>query len=209
MRVWREQRGWNTRELAERVGTSRQNIENLEADAVDQPRYLPALAKLMGYATVEELIELKMPPDVVNVPAFIVSEERVHYDTPHSDQAPQAQSLSYPNIRIPGKPMRWGELMMLPELPDLFEVVLEDDAMAPVFPAGTVIKFRKGGDAKFGDRVLLQDRTGQFHFREYTQNFDGEPFEGLATGRGFRSILPRQHGATVVAVKAGHYVEGS
>lgn len=200
VRAWREERGWSPRELGERVGTSRQNIENLEADAVDQPRYLPSLARLMGYNTVEELLALMDPPSPwVPTTVPVAANWREH----------EAQTLSYPKVRIPLRPLKWGELKMLADLPDSFEVVLEDDAMAPEFPAGTVIRFRKGEDAKFGDRVLLRDRTGELHFREYTQNFEGEPFEGTATGRGFRNILPRQHGATVVAVKVGHYVEGS
>lgn len=62
VKEWREARQWNTRELAKAIGTSRQNIENLEADAVDVPRYLPKLARLMGYESSDDLRELKAPP---------------------------------------------------------------------------------------------------------------------------------------------------
>lgn len=205
VRAWREARGWSPRELGDRVGTSRQNIENLEADAVDQPRYLPTLAKVMGYATVEELLALKEPPAALD--------SQGNYVTIASGSLkvsePQAQSLSYPQLRIPQKPMSWGELKMLAELPDLFEVVLDDDAMAPEFPAGTVIKFRRGDSAKFGDRVLLRDGKRGLHLREYTQALDAAGWFGKATGRGFADVLPGEHGAAVVAVKIGHYVEGS
>lgn len=45
-------RNWTTKELAQRVGTSRQNIENLENGTVGIPRtYLAALAKVMGTTT--------------------------------------------------------------------------------------------------------------------------------------------------------------
>lgn len=204
VRAWREARGLNARELAEKVGgkTVRQDIENLESRAEIKliPIWLPRLSRLMGYTTVEELLALKEPP-AEEGPTFLGADFVL--------REPEAQLLSQLRFRLPTKPMSWGDLKMKNELDDVFEVLLEDDAMAPDFPAGTVIKFRKGDNAKFGDRVLLRDRTGEFHFREFAQNFDGEPFEGLATGRGFRSILPRQHGATVVAIKAGHYVEGS
>lgn len=50
----------STAKLAELVGTSRQNIENLEAGEVEQPRYLPSLAKVMGQ-TVEELLDPAVP----------------------------------------------------------------------------------------------------------------------------------------------------
>lgn len=41
------QRDWSVKELAERVGTSRQNIENLEAGHVTIPSYIVALADVM------------------------------------------------------------------------------------------------------------------------------------------------------------------
>ena len=62
VKQWREAQGLNTRELADAVGTSRQNIENLEANAVDQPRYLPKLARVMGYTSTDELLALREPP---------------------------------------------------------------------------------------------------------------------------------------------------
>ena len=200
VREWRERAKLSPAALGRLVDTSRQNIENLEADAVDQPRYLPRLARVMGYATVEELLELKEPPPTVT--EFILPAPR----------SAEAQPLSEELLRIPARPLRWGELKMMigsGEVPEFFEVTLEDDAMGPEFRAGTVVRFKRGMDAKFGNRVLLLDRTGELHFREFAQNLDGEPWEGSATGRGFRTILPRQHGATVVAVKIGHYVEGS
>lgn len=61
VREWRESLGMDRKELARRVGTSRQNIENLENDEVDQPRYLVRLAKVMGYS-VEDLLALRPPP---------------------------------------------------------------------------------------------------------------------------------------------------
>jgi len=50
----------STAKLAQLVGTSRQNIENLEAGEVEQPRYLSSLAKVMG-RTVEELLDPAAP----------------------------------------------------------------------------------------------------------------------------------------------------
>lgn len=64
VKTWRtaEPRKWTTAELAKAVGTSRQNIENLEAGAVGNPRYLQALARVMGYASIDDLLDLKPPP---------------------------------------------------------------------------------------------------------------------------------------------------
>lgn len=52
---FREARGWNTSEMARAVGTSRQNIESLEATGDRKPRYLTALARVMGVSTDELL----------------------------------------------------------------------------------------------------------------------------------------------------------
>lgn len=48
---YRESRGWNTSEMARAVGTSRQNIESLEAAGDRKPRYIAALARVMGVST--------------------------------------------------------------------------------------------------------------------------------------------------------------
>ncbi len=44
-------RNWTVKEMAQRVGTSRQNIENLEAGTVAVPQYLVALADVMDIST--------------------------------------------------------------------------------------------------------------------------------------------------------------
>lgn len=52
---FRLKKGWNTKQMALAVGTSRQNIESLEDKGDRTPRYLPKLAALMG-VTVDDLI---------------------------------------------------------------------------------------------------------------------------------------------------------
>lgn len=59
---WRRERGLSPAALAKQVGTSRQNIENFEKNEVKQPRYLPALAKAMGYAATDDLLAGLPPP---------------------------------------------------------------------------------------------------------------------------------------------------
>lgn len=48
VRDFRKRKGWKTADLAARVGTSRQNIESLEAKGNRIPKYLGALAAVMG-----------------------------------------------------------------------------------------------------------------------------------------------------------------
>ena len=51
----RQSLGMNPSEYARHVGTSRQNINNVEAGEAEQPRYIGKLAKAMG-TTVDELL---------------------------------------------------------------------------------------------------------------------------------------------------------
>lgn len=54
-REFRESMNWNTTEMAKAVGTSRQNIESLEAAPDRKPRYIKDLARVMK-RTVDELM---------------------------------------------------------------------------------------------------------------------------------------------------------
>ncbi len=104
---------------------------------------------------------------------------------------------------------RLGELMTRQpsELDDVFYVELDDNAMAPDFPAGTIIKFDKRKLHVFGSRVLLRDSRGEYHFRTFAQAAH-DSWRGLAKNDAFRDIEPTRDGAVVVATKAGHIVEG-
>jgi SOS-response transcriptional repressor LexA len=58
VRAWREHHKLSVHQLAELAGTSRQNIENLEAGKSKQPRFLLQLASAMGIP-VEPLLDQK------------------------------------------------------------------------------------------------------------------------------------------------------
>jgi len=60
VREWRLASKLSVSGLARKVGTFRQNIENLEEGEVAQPRYAPALAKVMRVTT-DELLDLRLP----------------------------------------------------------------------------------------------------------------------------------------------------
>jgi transcriptional regulator with XRE-family HTH domain len=54
-KAFRGAKGWTTRQLAEAVGTSRQNIESLEASGNRIPKYLGKLADVMD-TTVDDML---------------------------------------------------------------------------------------------------------------------------------------------------------
>lgn len=68
--------GLNAAEYARLVGTSRQNINNVEAGEAEQPRYIGKLAKAMG-RTVDELLSGKGAPA-----AHLVMQDAGRYITP-------------------------------------------------------------------------------------------------------------------------------
>lgn len=102
-----------------------------------------------------------------------------------------------------------GELMMREprELDDVFYVELDDNAMAPDFPAGTIIKFDRRKPHSFGSRVLIRDSRGGYHFRTYAQAAH-DAWRGIAKSDAFLELEPTRDGAIVVATKSGHIVEG-
>lgn len=62
VREWREAQKppMKASDLAKKVGTFRQNIENLEAKGFGQPRYIAKLAEVMG-TSVDDLLGRKVP----------------------------------------------------------------------------------------------------------------------------------------------------
>ena len=56
-KAFREARGWNTTEMANAIGTTRQNIESLEERGNRLPKYIGDLALLMGKSVDDMLIQ--------------------------------------------------------------------------------------------------------------------------------------------------------
>lgn len=62
VRAYRQDKGWNAGQMADAVGTSRQNIESLEAHGNRIPKYLGALAVVMGRPVDAMLAEAGLAP---------------------------------------------------------------------------------------------------------------------------------------------------
>jgi transcriptional regulator with XRE-family HTH domain len=182
--AWRVAQGMNTRQLADLVGTSRQNIENFEAGQVDQPRYLTKLARVMGYQFTDELLAQKPPP----------------METP---QAEGAHSMIYPGWTMEEiRPMLWEELQMLErkeDLPPLFQVQAPDNAMAPRLRQGVRATFDRNLVAQVGDGVLVRDSAGELHIRYYRRGRAGT-WEAHAESEHTAPLVSDRDGLKVMAV---------
>lgn len=92
---------------------------------------------------------------------------------------------------------------MTAKLPRVFKIELPDNAMAPRAPTGAQIEFTVGLEPKPGDGVLVKDRTGAFHFREYKSPRPGV-WAAHPTNPAYDPPLePAKDGVVVVAVLTG------
>lgn len=152
----------------------------------------------------------KIPLDAIyseEVATAVAQQLNVNECTEFDGPASQAQTVSHPKFKVPDRPLSRGELETMEKLPESFEMVLDDDAMAPDFPKGRIVRFASGSSAEYGNRVLVRDAAGTLHFRLYAQTQDAL-WIGLASHSAFIPMKPGS-GAQVVAVKTGHYVEGA
>lgn len=100
--------GLNATEYAQRVGTSRQNIEKLLAGDTKQPRYIAKLAKFMG-TSVDELLGIKtapqpQPPSIDGRPANDTVRQIVALANPLTQpQLDQLLGLTFELWRHPGR----------------------------------------------------------------------------------------------------------
>lgn len=87
LKAFREKKGWNTTQMAKAVGTSRQNIESLEAHGNRIPKYLGALASVMGRQVDDLLMTAGLAPRTAVLPSAHVQQADPHqvsilqYDT--------------------------------------------------------------------------------------------------------------------------------
>jgi len=61
-KAFRDSKSWNSTQMAEHVGTSRQNIESLELHGNRIPKYIGKLALAMGRSVDDMLVEAELAP---------------------------------------------------------------------------------------------------------------------------------------------------
>jgi len=86
-------RNWTLERMADEVGTSRQNIENLEKGRVKMPRFLPDLAKAMGTTTDALLGQQQAYHPATNTVPLSVRERPVSYKGPREAREETAREL--------------------------------------------------------------------------------------------------------------------
>jgi len=118
-----------------------------------------------------------------------------------------AHAMSLDAVILLPKQMTWGEVMMGGELPERFIVVMPDDQAAPKCPAGAQCVWSTVKPARPGRVVLLKDKHGQMHAREYRQGKAPGEWAALAINQAYVSFDSSADGLSVIATLAG-VIEG-
>lgn len=207
---WRRQAGLNRAEVGRLVSTSRQNIDNLENDRVSGvPAYLPALARVMGYESTDDLLALKPFPASLDVAT-------PHQPAGHPELRDAKASLGLLQTEEPSgvahamshrQPIIalrtvTREGLGVEKFEEPFQMRIDTDELAPDVPRGRIGRFRPGEPPQPGWPVLLRDPEGGFHLRLYRAGIGGD-WEGYSKQSEFKTYERVKHGVEIVATMIG------
>jgi len=122
-----------------------------------------------------------------------------------------AQSVSQPavqNARQGGsRRVEWGA-MTYDELPEEFEVVVPDDAMADRVRKGNIVTVRKQRTASAGQAVLVANRAGEWFLRSYVP-LQGQRFAAAPRNKDYGPPLDSEaDGLEILGVRLFHIDAG-
>lgn len=119
-----------------------------------------------------------------------------------ADAGGVAHKVSLPTETV-APTVPWEQLKMNPrQLPAEFYVVLPDDSMAPVAPAGTKVKFDTRLKAMPGDAVLVAGPQGEPFFRELRALLGGA-WEAHPSNKAYPVLHSEQHALVLLGVFVG------
>lgn len=209
VQAWRKAADLSTQELADKVGTSRQNIENFEKGDVKRPHYLTKIARAMGY-TVEDLEALRLPPKTGNSAAKY-----------HGNDAGNIQSATYAGAVPFVAWQRIRDVVLLlnekiesdvgptllasgPIGPRVKATIVPDDSIVAELSPGTIVLLDPDAAPMDGDVVLATMLDGSAHLRVYRALADGS-FDVETTAPRLQSWNSVKHGIVVTAVVIAEY----
>ena len=179
---FRLSKGWNTTQMAKHVGTSRQNIENLEEKGDMVPRYVGKLAKALG-VTVDSLIGGRITANLT-LPMITLASS--------GGPAESANVVPGPSIRGSVPLLSNVQAGMYREVLDLhpgeesvqqipttvpvnrytFALRVQGDSMEPKFTAGMLLIVEPELDAQNNDYVIVKNGSDETTFKQLIK--DGE-----------------------------------
>jgi hypothetical protein len=109
-------------------------------------------------------------------------------------------SHARPIVELPR--FSWEQLMTA-DLSQPFELVVDDDALAPDIFKGCIARFDPAREPAPGRPVLVRDASGRFHLRDYQAGPSGR-WQAVARARGFTPLDSQSDGLELVAVMRGY-----
>jgi transcriptional regulator with XRE-family HTH domain len=183
-RLIRERRlalGLSEKELADLVGVSRSAVQQWEREEGEEgstsprPKLRPKLAEALG----------------ISVYDLTAAES-------HQPISGVAQSMSQSPFDTPSL-LRWEEVVERTKLPAEFRMQMPDDALAPAYGRGLEIVWSTEKAPAIGSLVIVRDKHGQTHVRQYAQGNSPGHWIAAATPP-FYSFDSNKDGLTVMAV---------
>lgn len=136
------------------------------------------------------------------------AERRIDYPSSIVPPSGVAQLVSLP-AKDDVPELSW-EIVLSEPLPERFMVRLVDAAMAPAYPPGTLVRFKRTTDLPRGGAcIIVQDSTGARYFRRLRIGA-GSSWEAAAdNSRAYGPLAAEEHGLQVVAVMTGVDTDGA
>lgn len=85
---------------------------------------------------------------------------------------------------------------------EVFALELQDDAMAPDFPAGTIMRLDPSKAPRAGWPALVRDAHGHHYLRDYMMGAGGH-WIATPRSRGYEHLHAAEHGLQVIAIMIG------
>lgn len=170
-------------ELADRLGESPQTINNWKKRGVSQSGALKA-ETAFGCS-----------------PRYVLDGTGAAFAHHDYAQTPVAQPMSLDGAEtVPS--LKWEQLMSEDQkgaLPQIFRVGVPDSSMAPRVNPGAMVVLNTREAPRPGDGVLVRDKTGQVHLREFRAGRPGI-WEAHAVNPAYAALESERDGLTVLAV---------
>lgn len=179
--AWADERGLIQADLARRLRIDPQQITNWKKRGMP-PAQHAAAAQVFG-RTVDELIS-----------GEVRSPARVAPDSPQTPHAIGALPYETPPV------LTWEGVMQGAHLPQAFLCPIPDDANAPDYTPGMLLIWSTQKTPQAGSLVIVRDRHGQTHMREYRQGRAPGRWTASASNAAFATFDSHDDGLHVMAV---------
>lgn len=186
-------RGWKQREFIERYNAANPDEKPLTEQAVSNwktrreipPGRFQGLARTLSL-TLDKIAAGEAPP-WRGGRGGLLAQEVIHEDD---------------TIGVGDPVISWEGLLQLGgALPVRFKLVVKDESMPPMKPGHRAL-FERASKANIGDVVLVKDKFGEFHIRDYAEKRKGS-WQAVARQH-FLPLDAVEDGLEIVAVQKGH-----